>query len=111
MHSYIELESIMLQDADLSQLRVTLHTISDEMGPGMGAAIASTFKLWMQSNVVPVDAIQIVVSDALIYRVQLIFPIIRSVESAFLKLESTNLKTTLQALFHLRLCFLSSFAQ
>ena len=45
MHSYIELESIMLQDADLSQLRVTLLTISDEMGPGMGAAIASTFKL------------------------------------------------------------------
>ena len=95
LQSFHELESIMSQDADLSQLHITLLPSSDETGPGTWLQLLPPHVSTVQSDVGPVDAVQIIVSDSLIYQVQLLFPIIRTAETGFLKLESTNLKTML----------------
>ena len=98
LQSFHELESIMSQDADLSQLHITLLPSSDETGPGTWLQLLPPHVSTVQSDVGPVDAVRIIVSDSFIYQVQLLFPIIRTVETCFLKLESTNLKTMLRTL-------------
>ena len=87
----------MSQDVDMSQLHFTLLPSSDRTGPGTWVQILPPYVATVQSDVGPIDAVRIIVSDNLIYHMQLLFPTIKTVETGFVKLESTALKTMLGA--------------
>ena len=95
---FLELEDIISHDAELSQLRLTHLSSSDQTGPGTWLQLLPPYISTVQPDVGPVDAVRIIVSDNLIYRVQLLFPIVKTMETGLLKLETNSLKRTLNTL-------------
>lgn len=91
----------MSQDVELSQLRFAILPSSDQMGSGTWLQLLPPYFSFFHSDVGPVDATRIIVSENLIYRSQLLFPIFKTVETGFLHLETTSVKATLHTLLPL----------
>jgi hypothetical protein len=98
LQAFLELEDIICHDDELSQLCFAHLSLSDQTGPGMWLQLLPPYVSTVQWDVGPVDAVRIIVSDSLIYRVQLLFPVVKTVETGFLKLEADSLKTMLNIL-------------
>lgn len=58
--AFLELERIMSQDVDMSQLRFTLLPSSDRTGPGTWVQILPPYVATVQSDVGPIDAVRII---------------------------------------------------